>query len=128
MKHRRRLLRSNLTEAEKILWSCLKDKKLSGRYKFRRQYSVGYYVIDFYCPEQKLAVEVDGDSHAGVERIEYDTMRQKLIEDFGIRFLRFTNIEVKSHLTRVLKIIASPYQGEVRRPPIGDGGGGVKAM
>lgn len=65
-KSKRKMLRSNLPKAEVILWSRLKSKGLDG-YKFRRQYSVGKFVIDFYCPRLKLAIEVDGDSHFSEE-------------------------------------------------------------
>ena len=61
-RERRRLLRKNSPEAELVIWSRLKAKQLLG-HKFRRQYSVGAYVIDFYCPGLKLAIEIDGDSH-----------------------------------------------------------------
>ena len=62
MKQRRKVLRNAMTQAEIIVWSKLSRRQMHG-YKFRRQYSVDQYVIDFYCPELKLAIEVDGDSH-----------------------------------------------------------------
>lgn len=61
-KTRRKELRNNPTKTEKILWAFLKGKKLSG-YKFRRQYGVGKYIVDFYCPQMKLAIELDGEMH-----------------------------------------------------------------
>jgi very-short-patch-repair endonuclease len=94
---KRKKLRKNLQLPEILLWSILKSKKLG--YKFRRQYSVGKYVIDFYCVELKLAIEVDGDSHfldAKTERC--DSGRQKFIELYGITFLRIMNYEILGDL------------------------------
>jgi very-short-patch-repair endonuclease len=90
-----------MTEPEIILWSKLKTRQMAGC-KFRRQYSVGPFVLDFYCPEKKLAIEVDGSSHFGEGAEVYDGERQSYIEQFGIRFLRFTNSDVRNNLYEVL--------------------------
>jgi very-short-patch-repair endonuclease len=74
-------------------------------FKFRRQYSVNQYVVDFYCPELKLAIEIDGDSHFNDISEKYDKERQKSIESFGIRFLRFTNIDIYDNIDGVLQTI-----------------------
>ena len=95
------MLRSNMPKAEIVLWSKLKSKTLDG-YKFRRQYSVGKFVIDFYCPRLKLAIEVDGDSHFSEVSEVCDKGRQTFIESFGISFLRFTNKEIYENLDQVL--------------------------
>ena len=88
---KRRLLRSNMTYCEKIMWLHLKKRQLG--YRFLRQYSVDHFVIDFYCPELKLAVELDGDVHNLPEQKEYDIARQKYLEKYGIKFIRITNEE-----------------------------------
>jgi len=93
-----------MPEAEVILWSQLKNRQISG-IKFRRQYSVGGYVIDFYCAKNKLAIEIDGDSHYILNAPERDEKRQQWIEQFGIRFLRFTNDDVRKNLYGVLDAI-----------------------
>lgn len=93
-----------MTKAEAILWTQLKNKQVSGR-RFLRQYSVGAYVVDFYCPPVRLAVEVDGATHITEEEIKYDKMRQEEIEGLGIKFLRFTNEEVYGDLENVLNVI-----------------------
>jgi very-short-patch-repair endonuclease len=98
------MLRRNLPKAEVILWSRLKNKELDG-YKFRRQYSVGRFVIDFYCPRLKLAIEVDGDSHFSQESEVCDRERQRFIESFKISFLRFTNKDIYENLDGVLATI-----------------------
>ena len=74
-------------------------------YKFRRQYSVSTYVVDFYCPELKLAVEIDGGSHFQKGSEDNDRQRQTFIESFGIRFLRFTNEDVFKNLEGVIEAV-----------------------
>jgi len=88
---KRRLLRNNMTYCEKIVWLHLRKKQLG--YRFLRQYSVDHFVIDFYCPELKLAVELDGNVHEIPEQRDYDRARQKYLEKFGIKFIRITNEE-----------------------------------
>ena len=89
----RKRLRSESPKPERLLWWRLRGKQLDGL-KFRRQYGVGEYVIDLYCPVAKLAVEVDGETHFSPTAEARDARRQALIESFGIRVLRFTNPEV----------------------------------
>ena len=96
----RRKLRKNQTEAEARLWSCLRKKGLG--YKFVRQYGVGKYILDFYCPLKKLAIEIDGSQHAEEENELYDTVRTKYLESGNIRVLRFWNNEVLSNMDGVL--------------------------
>jgi very-short-patch-repair endonuclease len=92
-KEKRRQLRKNQTFCEKIVWLYLRDRKTLG-YKFRRQYSVDQFVIDFYCPKLKLAVEIDGNVHDQPDQKEYDIKRQEYLESFGIVFIRITNEEL----------------------------------
>ena len=90
-KKKRRLLRNNMTYCEKIIWIHLRKRQLG--YRFLRQYSVDHFVIDFYCPELKLAIELDGNVHDFPEQKVYDKARQKYLEAFGIEFIRITNDE-----------------------------------
>jgi very-short-patch-repair endonuclease len=99
---KRKVLRENMTKAETLLWIELKGKNIGGL-KFRRQYSVEAYVVDFYCPALKLAIEIDGATHVTDEEIEYDRKRQEEIETMGIKFLRFTNEEIYEDLHNVLE-------------------------
>ena len=94
-------LRKNQTDAEKILWSKLRNKQMNGL-KFFRQYGIGHYITDFYCPNIKLAVEIDGNQHFAEEGKEYDSVREKIFSSLGIMTLRFTNIEVLKQLDSVL--------------------------
>jgi len=108
-KNKRKKLRSSMPNAEIVLWSKLKSKGLDG-YKFRRQYSVGNFVIDFYCPRLKLAIEVNGDSHFSDVSEACDKERESFIESFGISFLRFTNKEIYQNLDQVLARIEDYIQ------------------
>ena len=97
----RQALRRNMPKAEWNLWMRLKNKQIFG-YKFRRQYGIDSYVVDFYCPKVKLAVEVDGDSHFKYGVKEKDKRRQNKIESYGIKVLRFTNIDIYENIESVL--------------------------
>ena len=83
----RRLLRKNKTKSEAIVWKLLRNRETG--YKFRRQYSIGRYIVDFYCPEQKLIVEIDGSSHEGV--YEQDKLREEFLIKNGYRVIRYKN-------------------------------------
>ena len=99
----RKQLRTSGTKAEAVLWLALKGKKLG--YKFRRQHGIGPYIVDFYCSEKKLIIEVDGSSHQDEVIHERDKIRQKYLEDFGFKVIRFTNEEVlKDRDTVVINI------------------------
>lgn len=114
-KTKRQQLRRNMTKAEFRLWQKLKGKQLEG-VKFRSQYGVGRFVVDFYCTELKLAIEIDGESHFQDGVQEYDQERQAFIELLGIRFLRFTNDDVYRNLEGVLERIIQKI-GELRNDP-----------
>jgi len=103
-KNKRQQLRGSLPQAEVWLWARLKGRQLLDC-KFRRQYSVGAFVIDFYAPEVKLGIELDGDSHFQAGAHEYDRGRQAFIESFGIRIMRFVNSEIYDNLDGVLEAI-----------------------
>jgi very-short-patch-repair endonuclease len=98
-----------MPEAEVILWSKLQRRQVDGL-KFRRQYSVGRYVVDFYSPELKLAIEVDGDSHFRPNAEQHDAEREIFIKQYGIKFLRFTNSDVRENLYDVLTQIWETVQ------------------
>ena len=104
LKARRRSLRKNMPKAEVLLWCKLKNKQILGE-RFLRQYSVNQYVLDFYCPRLKLAIEVDGDSHFMPGAQEQDKARQEHIEAFGIEFLRFTNKDLYTNIDGVCQTL-----------------------
>jgi very-short-patch-repair endonuclease len=102
MMRRRKQLRNGAPSAEKVLWSRLRRRGVGG-VKFRRQFSVGRYVLDFYAPSLHLAIEVDGDSHASPEAIEYDAIRTRYLEGFKIMVVRVTNDQVFRKFDRVVE-------------------------
>jgi very-short-patch-repair endonuclease len=101
---KRRYLRKNMPKSEVLLWTKLKNRQMHGE-RFLRQYGVDQYILDFYCPRLKLAIEVDGDSHFVLGAEDYDKERQEYIEAFGIRFLRFTNVDVCENIDGVCQDI-----------------------
>jgi len=108
MKSRRKQLRRNLTPAEAALWQALKKSQLCGR-KFRRQYSVGKYVVDFYCVEEWLAVELDGEVHNYDDALIYDNEGTAFLNSAGIEVIRFENYLVFDELEFVLNRIESRF-------------------
>lgn len=108
LKQFRKELRNNSTSAEVTLWLCLKGKQLGGR-KFRRQHSIENYILDFYCPSEKLAVELDGAGHFTAAGYEYDLKRTALLESHGIKVIRFENCEVFEAIEAVLETIKKNF-------------------
>lgn len=94
-----------MPKAEWILWKYLRNKQFYDL-KFRRQHGIGRYVVDFYCPELKLVIELDGSSHFEEGAKEYDQLRQSEIEQLGICFIRFTNQQIYHDLDGVLERLA----------------------
>jgi len=105
-----------LTPAEARLWTILKNSKLDGR-KFRRQHSVGKYILDFYCASEKLAIELDGAGHYTGRGIENDRERTSFIEQFGINVIRFENKRVFEDEEWVLDNIRTHF-GWVENHPV----------
>jgi very-short-patch-repair endonuclease len=101
LKQRRRELRRNQTETEKALWAYLRNRQFYG-IRFFRQYSIGPYILDFYCPTMKLAVELDGGQHNQYENREYDATRSEYLKAQGIDVMRFWNNEVLLDIQSVL--------------------------
>lgn len=99
-----RLLRQHQTQTEALLWEHLRARRLAG-FKFRRQYVIGQYIVDFACLEAKLIVELDGGHHADAEQIAYDAVRTEFLQALDFRILRFWNREVEKDLSKVLQEI-----------------------
>lgn len=115
--HRRaRDLRNGMTPCEKILWQRLKGKYLLD-YKFRRQHPIYKYIVDFYCHQLRLVIEVDGSVHSSVDAVEYDSNRTKELEEFGLQVLRFSNDEVSFNTEYVIAIIKAKIEEIVDLPP-----------
>jgi very-short-patch-repair endonuclease len=125
--HAARQLRSAQTDAETLLWHLLRNRSLCG-YKFRRQHPVGRYILDFYCHDAGLAIELDGSGHGEAGQAAYDEQRTRALEGAGITVLRFWNNELLSDTEAVLGAIVAalherlPSPGASRHPlPKGEG-------
>jgi very-short-patch-repair endonuclease len=104
IKHLAREMRKEPTVAENILWQELRGHKL-GKLKFRRQHSIDKFVVDFYCREKKIIIEVDGEIHDFQK--EDDLIRQEFLEELGYEVLRFKNEEIINDLDKVFQKIRS---------------------
>lgn len=108
-KNFRRHLRNNMTETEVKLWNRLKGKQLSG-YKIRRQYGIGDYVIDFYCPKLKLGIELDGEQHYIDKGLKHDKVRDQYILNEGIELIRIPVTDIDSNLDGVIEYLACEFE------------------
>jgi very-short-patch-repair endonuclease len=111
LKDNRKALRNHATPTESRLWFFLKQKKLNG-YKFRRQHSFGNYILDFYCPEIRLAIELDGQHHFTPSGKINDEIRDAFLNDHEIKVLRFENKEVFENVELVLAQILEGVLGK----------------
>jgi very-short-patch-repair endonuclease len=120
LKFRRKELRHNETKEEKLLWVSLRRKKLG--FKFTRQYSVGPYILDFYCVEKRIAIELDGSQH--LSNKDYDKERDNYLLMNDIKVLRFWNREISVNIDKVLDRIKREL-GISPHPNVGGGRVGV---
>lgn len=97
-------LRKNMTPAEKLLWQKLRNRKVRG-YRFRRQHPLKEFIMDFFCYEAKLVIEVDGEVHNTISQSERDQERTEILKEFGLRELRFTNMDVFENIEKVIRKI-----------------------
>lgn len=119
---RARNLRADSTDAEQLLWSRLRSRRLSG-WKFRRQHEIGRYIVDFACPDAALIVELDGGQH-GDQQI-YDERRSRELQRMGYRVVRFWNNEALKNLDSVLEVILEALANPAPHPgplPLGERG------
>lgn len=107
LKNLARHLRKNSTLSEVLLWNQIKHKALLG-YDFHRQKPIGDYIVDFFCPQLSLCIEIDGYSHN--EKITEDALRQEYLEKVGLMVLRFSDEDVKRNLGGVVQAIANRIQ------------------
>ncbi len=97
---KRKGLRNNATPQELLLWRELKNSTIG--FKFRRQHSIGKYIVDFYCPAKKLIIEIDGSQHFEKDAVLYDAVRTRFFESMQLHMLRFTNAEINTNMEGVL--------------------------
>ncbi|HWI67295.1 MAG TPA: endonuclease domain-containing protein [Nitrospiraceae bacterium] len=115
----KRRIRSDMTGPETRLWSRHRARQLQGL-KFRRQHGIGPYIVDFYCPEQFLVIEVDGDSHADADQILKDQLRDRYFQSLGLRVVRYINDDILKNLDRALEDLADRLSSGSTspRPPL----------
>jgi len=106
-------LRKRCTKAENLLWAQLRRKQILGC-KFYRQFGIGEYIADFYCPLKKIIVEVDGEYHNTIETSEYDVIRDNYLNEFDIKIIHVSNQDIYYKLDDVLQIIEAEI---MKRPP-----------
>ena len=107
-KQRRKNLRNYSTKSEIILWQKIKNKQLG--LKFRRQYNIGYWIVEFYCHEFKLIIEIDGCIHYEKENIKHDQIRQNILENNSYTIIRYSNHKVLDDIESVLSNIKMAIQ------------------
>lgn len=108
---RAREMRQPQTPAEATVWQNLRNRNL--KYKFRRQHPIDRFIIDFYCAEAKLLIEIDGESHLQKEQIEYDAARTEYLEDLGYKVIRFTNNDVRYSIHAVIDEIVQVVESRI---------------
>ena len=107
----RKQLRNSLTAPEAVLWNFLRRRQLDGK-KFRRQISIGRYIVDFYCPECRLVIELDGERHFSITIDEYEAERTKFLEEQGLKIIRFDNKDLRENIDGVLQMIRENLRTE----------------
>jgi very-short-patch-repair endonuclease len=106
----RRKLRKHSTPAERKLWVYIRDRRFHNK-KFKRQYSLGKYIYDFYCPEEKLVIELDGEYiHADKDIYETDKAKELFTKSLGIKLLRYSNRDISNNLEEVLQNLKDNFQ------------------
>lgn len=125
LKELARVLRKNSTLAEILLWEQINGRKLG--YQFHRQVPMDCYIVDFYCHELMLVIEVDGSSHDNEDAYRIDQVRQKRLEKFGVKFLRVDDLDVKHSIENVIKSIED-YIEQLGHPPSPPPAGGGVAL
>ena len=109
LKLQRKYLRNHATSAEAILWNYLKNSQLEGR-KFRRQHSIDFYILDFYCPTEKLNIELDGQQHFEGYGIIQDEKRDEYLKSLNISILRFENKQIFENIVGVLEEVKKHFK------------------
>ena len=109
LEEKRKALRNNLTSSEAALWIHLRRSNLKGR-KFRRQHSIENFIVDFYCPSERLIIELDGAYHLDFAQQNYDAERSKILENLGFKIIRFENKLVFEDLEDVLNSISECFK------------------
>ncbi len=111
-----RTLRKNQTDAEKKLWTILRNRQLDG-VKFRRQFSIGKYIVDFYCPEYMIGIEADGGQHYEVKGKQRDNLRTKELNKLGVEIIRFSDRDILTNIEGVFEVIWTAIEKKKKNSP-----------
>ena len=111
---RSRELRKNMTPAEKKIWSNFLQRH---KFIFHRQKIINHFILDFYCSKALLGIEIDGETHFSDDAMEYDKNRTAILEGYGIKVLRFSNVEVYDHFDKVCSTIDVELHSRLEKPP-----------
>ena len=111
-----RNLRKKQTNAERKLWTILRNRQLNG-VKFRRQFSISRYILDFYSPEYRLGIEADGGQHYEDKGRERDELRTKELSRFGVQILRFGDNEILNNIEGVWEVIQDTIEKKKNNSP-----------
>ena len=111
-----RNLRTNMTDAEQLIWSKIRRKQIIDL-QFYRQKNIGHYIVDFYCPKGKLIVEVDGGQHYKTEGMKKDQKRDRYLQCLGLTILRFSDIDVLKNIDGVIERIHEHIKFSLLPPP-----------
>ena len=103
-----RILRKNLTKEERILWNMLRNRKFKNL-KFKRQFPIGEYIVDFVCDEKKIIIEIDGGQHNTHENLEKDNARTEFLKSKGYRVIRFWNNDIKDNIKGVFEHLLEEF-------------------
>jgi len=106
LKQSSRILRHNMTDAERALWLRIRNKQIKGC-QFYRQKPIGRYIVDFYCPKPKLVLEIDGSQHYESENKEKDKTKSQYLESEGLKILRFTDLDVLKNIDGAVERICN---------------------
>jgi len=112
-----RNLRTNMTDAERLIWSKIRRKQI-GDLHFYRQKNIGHYIVDFYCPKGKLIIEVDGGQHYENEGMKKDQERDRYLQKLGLTLLRFSDIDVLKNIDGVIERIHEHLKSSFLPPPL----------
>ena len=104
-----------MSEPEKRFWLRLRSKQFFNL-KFRRQHGIGQYIVDFYCPERQVVIELDGDTHGETSQIIKDEKRQSFLKSLGIKVVRYTNEEIMKNIEGVLEDLSNKLLNDL--PPL----------
>ena len=107
--------RKNPTPAERQIWNKVLRSRQFLHYKFLRQKPIGGYIVDFYCSESRLVIEIDGESHA--QQVDYDVERTRFLNSLGLTVLRYTNQDVLQNLAGVFEDVSSRFEMGIQADP-----------